>query len=116
MLLAPRVKLASEAVGVLVQAGWGVARAYPRLGPILAVLPGADKFAVVGQAGEGAVVGELRLEGPSGRQVEELSIRRRHEVAAAVALLPPDVLVEIVQRIDSQVGVLIIGARVIAAL
>jgi hypothetical protein len=100
MLLAPRVKLAPEAVGVLVQAGWGVSRANPGVGAVLAVLPGADEFAVVGQAGEGAIVGELRPERSSGRQVEELSVGRGHEVAASVALLPPNVLVEVVQRID----------------
>lgn len=110
------MQLATQTIGVVNQARWRSPGPNPRLGSVPAVLPVRHKLAVVGERGEGLVVGQLGGEGAAGGKLEEFAIRGRGQVAAAVTLHPPSILGEVVEGVDSEIGVLVVDRRVVAAL
>lgn len=116
MLAAPGVELAARLVRVVDEAAGWATGTDPGFGAVLAVLPVGDVLAAVGEGGEGAVVGELGGEGGACGELKELAVGRGCEVAAAVTLLPPDVLFQLVEGVDDEVGVLVVLVGVVSAL
>jgi hypothetical protein len=104
------MQLAATAIRVIAQA-LVLTGCNPRLVSLFAVAPWGHELAVVGQRGEGAVVGELGGEVSAGGELEEFAVWGRDGVAAPIALLPPLILAELVEGVDYEVGVLVVDGR-----
>jgi len=65
---------------------------------------------------EGPVVRELDGKGPACREAEGVSVLRGHHVTTLVRLHPPLVARQVPQRVDGQVGVVVVNVGVVSAL
>jgi hypothetical protein len=110
------VKFSARTILVAQQTLGRVSDTPPGHATLLSVLPLRRQVAIIRKCREGSVVGELRLERLTGRQLKKFAFGRRHEVASAVALLPPLFGLEVVERVNSQIRVLIVNASLIATL
>lgn len=93
-----------------------VTRTAPVLGVVVAIGPLASVGTVVGQGGLGLVVCKLDGELATGGKGYRGTVLRRVVEASALALHPPVVLGQLIERVDRVVGVGVVVVRVRATL